>query len=35
VPSGDYVLEVRLNPGKGFEEITFDNNAASVPVTIP
>jgi hypothetical protein len=34
VPSGDYVLEVSINPAEQVEEITFDNNIALIPVTI-
>jgi len=34
VPAGDYFLEVVLNPGRTFEEISFDNNTAKVPVQI-
>ncbi|MFO0550608.1 MAG: lysyl oxidase family protein [Polyangiaceae bacterium] len=34
VPAGDYQLRVTLNPGHQFEELTLDNNAATVPVTI-
>jgi len=32
---GDYALKVELNPGRTFEEVTLDNNVATVPVTIP
>jgi hypothetical protein len=34
VPSGDYLLEVVINPEEQVEEITFDNNVALIPVTI-
>jgi hypothetical protein len=32
---GDYQLRVRLNPERVFEEASFDNNDATVPVQIP
>jgi hypothetical protein len=32
---GDYLLQVVLNPGRTFEEVSFDNNTVTVPVTIP
>ncbi|HWU90003.1 MAG TPA: lysyl oxidase family protein [Kofleriaceae bacterium] len=35
VPSGNYRLQVSLNPNHAFQEVTFDNNTASVPVVIP
>jgi hypothetical protein len=35
VPAGDYRLKVSLNPTREFHELTFDNNTAIVPVTIP
>jgi hypothetical protein len=35
IPPGDYRLKVSLNPSRELEEITFDNNTAVVPVTIP
>lgn len=35
VEPGNYRLKVSLNPGQVFEEVTFDNNTAIVPVTIP
>ena len=35
VPPGDYFLEVVLNPSHAFQEVSFDNNTARVPVTIP
>lgn len=35
VPSGDYQIRVTLNPGRAFQEISFDNNTAVVPVHIP
>lgn len=34
VPPGQYVLQVSLNPGRLFDEVSFDNNTDSVPVTI-
>jgi hypothetical protein len=34
VPPGDYTLEVSINPEQLIEEITYDNNIASIPVTI-
>jgi len=34
VPPGKYFVEVVLNPSRQFEEVTLDNNAARVPVTI-
>lgn len=34
VPAGDYQLRVTLNPNHSFEEVSLDNNAATVPVTI-
>lgn len=34
VPPGQYVLQVALNPGRLFEEVSYDNNRTSVPVTI-
>ena len=34
VAPGNYQLEVRLNPSRIFEEASFDNNAARVPVTV-
>ena len=33
--AGDYVLEVRVNPGRVFPEISFDNNAGRIRVNIP
>jgi hypothetical protein len=33
-PPGDYFIQVVLNPGRQFEEVSFDNNTAKVPVTI-
>ncbi len=33
--AGDYVLEVQVNPGHVFPEISFDNNAVRIHVTIP
>jgi hypothetical protein len=35
VPSGNYTLEVSINPGHSFQESNFDNNVARVPVTVP
>jgi hypothetical protein len=35
VPAGDYQLQVSLNPNQAFQEVSFDNNTATVPVTIP
>lgn len=35
VAPGDYQLQVSLNPNQAFQEVSFDNNTASVPVTIP
>ncbi len=35
VPPGEYSIRVRLNPGHNFQEQSFDNNEAVVPVTIP
>jgi hypothetical protein len=35
VAPGDYSLEVVLNPDRTFEEVSFDNNTAAVPVKIP
>lgn len=35
IPSGDYHIRVTLNPNKAFQEVTFDNNTAVVPVRIP
>lgn len=34
-PPGDYQLRVTLNPNHAFEEMTLDNNSATVPVKIP
>jgi hypothetical protein len=34
-PPGDYFLQVTLNPARAFQEQTFDNNTATVPVTLP
>ncbi|GAX16047.1 hypothetical protein FisN_20Hh279 [Fistulifera solaris] len=33
--AGDYVLEVQVNPGRVFPEISFDNNVVRIHVTIP
>ena len=35
LPAGPYRLRVSLNPGQQVQEVTFDNNTAVVPVTIP
>jgi hypothetical protein len=35
VPPGDYRIQVTLNPSRALQEVTLDNNIASVPVTIP
>ncbi len=35
IPSGDYFIQVEVNPQRIFEELTFDNNVTTVPVTIP
>jgi hypothetical protein len=35
VPAGSYFLAVTLNPTRTFEEVTYANNTAVVPVTIP
>ena len=35
VPSGKYSLRVTLNPGRTFQELSFENNTATVPVEIP
>jgi hypothetical protein len=35
VPSGDYELELHVNPDGRIEELRGDNNTARVPVTIP
>ena len=35
VPPGKYELRVDLNPSRTFQELTFDNNSASVEVTVP
>ena len=32
---GNYQLQVSLNPNHSFQEVTFDNNTATVPVVIP
>ena len=32
---GKYVLEIAVNPGRSFQEISFDNNRAAVTVEIP
>lgn len=34
IPAGDYFIQVVLNPGREFEEVSFDNNTAKVPVKI-
>ena len=33
--SGDYQLAVTLNPNRTFQEASFENNTAIVPVTVP
>ena len=35
IPAGNYQLKVSLNPSQSFQEVSFDNNTAIVPVTIP
>jgi hypothetical protein len=35
VPAGAYQLKVSLNPSRELQEVTFDNNTATIPVTIP
>jgi hypothetical protein len=35
IAPGNYQLKVSLNPNQAFQEVTFDNNTAIVPVTIP
>jgi hypothetical protein len=35
IAPGDYQLRVTLDPGRSFMEASFENNVASVPVTIP
>lgn len=35
VPPGDYQIQVSVNPNRAFEELSLDNNTATVPVTIP
>jgi hypothetical protein len=35
VESGDYTLEVVVNPGRLFHELSFENNVARVPVQVP
>lgn len=34
VPDGDYILEVEANPEHSFQEVRYDNNSASRPVTV-
>lgn len=34
VPPGEYRLQVTINPDRLFDEVSYDNNSASVPVTI-
>ncbi len=34
VPAGDYVLDVETNPDRLFQEVRYDNNSASRPVTV-
>ena len=33
IEPGNYQLRIHLNPGRAFQEISFDNNSAMVPVT--
>lgn len=35
VAPGSYQIQVSLNPGRVFEEVSFENNVATVPVVIP
>jgi hypothetical protein len=35
LPPGSYELVVSVNLSRTFEEVTFDNNTTTVPVTIP
>jgi len=35
VPPGTYELRVDLNPGRTFQELTYDNNSGSVEVVVP
>jgi lysyl oxidase len=35
IPAGNYQLKVSLNPNQAFQEVSFDNNTAVVPVSIP
>jgi lysyl oxidase len=35
LPSGNYQLSVSVNPSRTFEEVSFDNNVTTVPVTLP
>lgn len=35
VPSGDYTLEVVVNPSRTIQEVSFENNVARVPVKVP
>jgi hypothetical protein len=35
VTPGEYRLRVSLNPSHELQEVTFDNNTATIPVTIP
>lgn len=35
VPPGDYQITVSVNPNRAFEELSLDNNTATVDVTIP
>jgi len=34
-PAGEYILMVKVNPGRRFPEASFDNNLARISVTIP
>ncbi len=35
VAPGNYQIRVTVNPSRAFEEASFDNNATTVPVTVP
>jgi hypothetical protein len=34
VPAGNYQLTATVNPNRSLEEVSFDNNTSTVPVTI-
>jgi hypothetical protein len=34
VPDGDYTLRIEINAARGLEEMSYDNNSVTVPVTI-